>query len=48
VQTLMKAQLEAIAQWRKEGGGASPLERMQAILAQSKVSTEPVGMKLAA
>jgi 2-polyprenyl-6-methoxyphenol hydroxylase-like FAD-dependent oxidoreductase len=49
VQELVKAELQAIADWRKAGAtGPSPLERLQTILAQSKVATEPVGMKLAA
>ena len=46
-QKLVAAQMAAIAAWRKDGG-PSPLERMQAALAKSPVSTEPLGMKLAA
>jgi 2-polyprenyl-6-methoxyphenol hydroxylase-like FAD-dependent oxidoreductase len=47
VQKLIKAHLQAIRDWRREGG-ASPLERMQEILKNNPLPTEPVGMKLAA
>jgi 2-polyprenyl-6-methoxyphenol hydroxylase-like FAD-dependent oxidoreductase len=48
-QELIGAQLKAIDEWRKAGGGSpTPLERMQAILANSSTAAEPVGLKIAA
>lgn len=46
-QALVQAHLEALAQFRASGG-ASPLERLQAMLAQVSVASEPLGLPLAA
>ena len=46
-QRLVKAHLKSIAEWRKEGG-ESPLKRLEAMLKEASVASEPLGPKLAA
>lgn len=46
-QALVAAHLKAIAEWRKEGG-ESPLRRLEAVLKEASLATEPLGPKLAA
>lgn len=46
-QKLIAAQLDSIAMWRKLGG-PSPLARMEKIIAEQGIGTEPLGLKLAA
>ncbi len=44
---LVALHLKAIADWRREGGD-SPIKRLEAMLQQASVATEPLGPKLAA
>jgi hypothetical protein len=43
----VQGHLQAIADWRREGG-PSPIERLEALLNKTSVATEPLGPKLAA